>query len=72
MIRSENMYEEITTFQKESPEDRGASAEDSFYDDEIMAGLIAYYTAHDEDWDENLGTVAVKNNGKTRQHRRSG
>lgn len=61
IIRSENCYEEMLTFQKESPEDRGASAEDSFYDDELMGAMIALYTSHDMDWDENLGVVPVKN-----------
>ena len=31
-------YQEMTTFQKESAEDRGAKAEKGFYDDEMMGG----------------------------------
>lgn len=64
IIRDEQMYEEMLTFQKESPEDRGASAEDNFNDDTVMAGLIALYTAHDLDWDENQQSVpTLANNG---------
>ena len=62
IIRSENCYEEILTFQKESPEDRGGSAEDSFYDDELMAAMIALFSSHDEDWDENAKATIVKAN----------
>lgn len=57
IIRDEQCYEEMLTFQKESPEDRGASAEDNFNDDTIMAAMIALYTAHDMDWDENQQSI---------------
>jgi hypothetical protein len=57
VVRDPVFYEEMQTFQKESPEDRGASAEESFNDDVVMAGIIALYTAHELDWDENFGMM---------------
>ncbi len=60
IIHSKNFYQEMTTFQKESAEDRGAKAEKGFYDDEMMGGLIALYCSHDSDWDENLGMIPIR------------
>lgn len=59
VVRSENFAQEMKTFQKEDWEERGASAATNFHDDEIMAGLIALYTAHDMDFSDELGAVRI-------------
>lgn len=63
LIYSSNLLEEMKTFQKESPEDRGANAEEGMHDDEIIAALIALYTAHDMDsGDDVTYSTALKVN----------
>ena len=57
-IRSSNFSEEITTYQKEDYESRSVGAEAGFHDDELLAGMIALYTAHELDCDE-VGRVRV-------------
>lgn len=49
IIYERELYEELKTFQKESPEDRGASAEEGMHDDLVIASMIALYTSHDMD-----------------------
>lgn len=60
IVRSKDFYEEMTTFQKESAEDKGAKAEKGFTDDVVMAGMIALYIGHDSDWDDNMGSISLK------------
>lgn len=60
IVHSKNFYQEATTYQKENADDRGAKAEKGFYDDEVMAGFIALYCAHDSDWDDNMGMIRMK------------
>lgn len=61
VIRDEEFYEEMLTFQKLDPEDRAVGSEAGFHDDVVMAALIALYTSHDLDWDENLQYVPTPN-----------
>lgn len=61
IIRDEEFYEEMLTFQKLDPEDRVVGSEAGFHDDVVMAGLIALYTSHDLDWDENLQYIPTPN-----------
>lgn len=49
IIPCSDCLEEMKTFQKESPEERGAGAEDNMHDDILMSCMIALYTAHDMD-----------------------
>lgn len=60
VVKSRDFYEEMTTFQKESAEDKGAKAEKGFLDDYVMAGAIALYCSHDMDWDDNMGSISLK------------
>lgn len=57
---SRNFAEEIKTFRKEDADDRSGGAGDGFYDDEAMATFIALYTAHEGDWDEQLGQIRTQ------------
>jgi hypothetical protein len=59
--RSRNFAEEMKFFRKEDTESDKAGAIRKFKDDEVMATQIAEYVAHENDWDENLGMVRVKN-----------
>lgn len=63
IIRSDNFLEEMKRFQKDREDSRQAGAERSFHDDELMAGMIALFTGHDMDYDEELdyAPVAAKN-----------
>lgn len=61
IVRDEEFYEEMLTFQKLDPEDRAVGSEAGFHDDVVMAGLIALYTSHDLDWDENLQYIPTPN-----------
>lgn len=60
VIQDEDCLEEMKTFQKDAYDDRGGSAGTGFYDDLIMAALIALYTSHDVDFDEATGTVPLR------------
>lgn len=60
VVRSENFAEEMKTFQKDEYDDRGGGAESGFFDDELMAGMIALYTAHDLDWSEDQNYMPLK------------
>ncbi len=63
-VRSRNFAEEMKTFKREDNEKGGAagtlSAARGFFDDELMAGMIALFVAHAGDYDENLGYIAMK------------
>lgn len=60
VVKSKDFYQEMTTFQKESAEDRGAKAEKNFLDDYVIAGMISLYCSHDNDWDDNMGSISLK------------
>ena len=60
ILKSKNILDEFSTFQKESAEDRGGEAADGAHDDEAMAGMIALYCSHDSDWDDNLGMIPLR------------
>jgi len=58
VIRSANFAEEMTTYRKEEADSRTFGAEETFHDDELLAGLISLYCAHEMDCDEG-GRVRV-------------
>lgn len=55
---------EMKTFQKDDFDDRSGSAGFGFYDDALITSMIALYTAHETDFDENLGYIPIR---KTRE-----
>ena len=57
---SRNFAEEIKTFKKEDAEDRSGGAGEGFWDDEAMACMIALYTAHEADWDDQTGQILTR------------
>lgn len=59
ILYSKNLANELKTFTKENYEERGAGAESGSYDDEAMACQIALYCAHEGDWDDSVGQMAV-------------
>lgn len=59
-VKSRNFSHELKKFQKEDSQDRGGGSAAGFKDDELMAGMIALYTAHHLDYDENIGSVGQK------------
>lgn len=59
IVRSENLAEELKTFQKEEYDSRGGGASEGFHDDEAMAAFIALYTSHDMDWSDTLQCVPL-------------
>ena len=60
ILYSRNLANELKTFTKEDYEERGAGAEKGSYDDEAMACQISLYCAHEGDWDDSVGQMAVK------------
>jgi hypothetical protein len=60
IIRSANFAHEMKRFQKDDYDDQRASAERNFHDDELIAGMIALFTAHDLDYSEDAGHIPVK------------
>ena len=58
VIRSKNFFEETTTYRKEEYASRSFGAASNCNDDELMAGMIALYTAHELDCDET-GRIQV-------------
>lgn len=61
VVQDKVFAHEIKRFQKEDYEDRAASAETHFHDDVVMAAMIASYTSHDLDWDEDLNCIPSQN-----------
>jgi DNA-directed RNA polymerase subunit RPC12/RpoP len=53
IVYDSEFMEELKTFQKESPEDRGAAAEEGMHDDVAIAAFIALYTSHDMDFSDS-------------------
>lgn len=60
MIRSQNFSLEMKRFQKDDYDDQRASAEKNFHDDELMAGMIALFCAHDLDFSEDLSFIPIR------------
>jgi hypothetical protein len=58
-IRDKFTFEELKWFRKDDDSAQAKAAE-GFHDDRIMALMIAMYTAHEGDWDENAGIVQIK------------
>jgi hypothetical protein len=58
IIRSKNFFEETTTYRKEEYASRSFGAASNCNDDELMAGMISLYTAHELDCDET-GRIQV-------------
>jgi hypothetical protein len=58
IIRSKNFKAETTTYQKEDYGSRSMGAAEGFFDDEVLAGMISLYCAHEMDCDES-GRVPV-------------
>jgi len=59
-IRSDNCVEELKTFQKEEFASKSAGAAEGMHDDEILATMIADYTAHENEYDPNLGYIPIR------------
>jgi hypothetical protein len=61
IIRDERFAHEMTTFQRESDDSlKKMGASKSFHDDLIMCGLICVYCAHENDFDDDLGFIPIK------------
>lgn len=60
VVRSPNIVREMQHFSKDDYEDRRVEHSLNEYDDELIAGMIALYTAHDTDYDSNLGFIPIK------------
>tara|TARA_R110000868_G_scaffold58624_2_gene180832 strand:+ start:4361 stop:6709 length:2349 start_codon:yes stop_codon:yes gene_type:complete len=63
IVRSRTCLEEMKTFVKDytpgaSSMKTGAGKGD--HDDTLMASMISFYVAHENDWDENLGQLGSK------------
>lgn len=56
VVREQQFYNEMETFQKEESGTR-VGAERGSHDDVLFAAMIALYTAHDMEWDRSLGVV---------------
>lgn len=59
IIRSYNFAYEMKRFQKDDYDDQRASAERNFNDDELIAGMIALFCAHDMDYNEDMNFIPV-------------
>lgn len=59
-VRSHNLVEEMKNFVKDDWDDVSAGGDGDSHDDELMAGMIALYTAHETDYNDNLGMVVPK------------
>jgi hypothetical protein len=57
-IRSKNFAHEMTVYKKDEYDSRTMGAAEGFHDDELMAGMISLYCAHELDADES-GRVPV-------------
>lgn len=64
VIQDEVTANEMKTFQKDDFDDRSGSAGFGFFDDCLISAMIALYTAHETDFDENLGYIPIR---KTRE-----
>ncbi len=60
-VRSRNLVEEMKNFVKDSDDATMAGGDNDEPDDELMATMIALYTAHEADWNDNLGGIPVSN-----------
>ncbi len=60
IVRSQNFAFEMKRFQKDDYDDSRASAERNFHDDELMAGMIALFCAHDMDYSEDMDFIPVQ------------
>lgn len=60
LIRSDEFLQEMKTFQKQDPSATNAEAMRGFKDDILMAGMIALFIAHEQDWDEETNTAQVR------------
>jgi DNA-directed RNA polymerase subunit RPC12/RpoP len=54
-VRSHNLAEEMKNFVKDDEEDVYAGGDREEFDDELMATMIALYTAHETDYNDSLG-----------------
>jgi hypothetical protein len=59
-IRSSNAVEEMKNFVKDELESVYAGGDKDSHDDELIALMIALYTAHEVDYNDNLGLVVPK------------
>lgn len=60
VLYSRNLASELKTFTKDDYDERGAGSESGSYDDEAIACMIALYCAHESDWDDSVGQLAIK------------
>jgi hypothetical protein len=60
VVRSKNIVHEMNHFAKDDYEDKRVEHSLNEYDDELIAGMIALYTAHDQDYDNNLGFIPIR------------
>lgn len=60
IVRYRKCVEEMKTFVKDFQEGVKTGAVKGSNDDMLMASMIAFYVAHENDWDENLGQLGSK------------
>ena len=63
IVKDSEFAFEMKRFQKEEYDSKRASAETNFHDDVVMAAMIALYTSHDLDWEDNVAEAEVANPG---------
>ena len=59
-VRSHNLAEEMKNFVKDDDDSYSAGGDQDETDDELLACMIALYTAHEGDWNDALGMIAPK------------
>ena len=59
-VRSRNLAEEMKNFVKDDEDDYSASGDKEEKDDELIACMISLYTAHEGDWNDQLGMITAK------------
>lgn len=60
-VRSRNLVEEMKNFVKDEEDATLAGGDNEENDDELFSVMIALYTAHEADWNDNLGGIPVSN-----------
>lgn len=60
-VRSRNLVEEMKNFVKDEEDATMAGGDNEENDDELLATMIALYTAHEADWNDALQGIPVSN-----------
>jgi hypothetical protein len=59
-VRSRNLIEEMKNFVKDEEDATMAGGDNQMPDDEVMATMIALFTAHEGDWNDALGYIPTR------------